>query len=107
MVASGLRAFDQLNKPARRSVLDRPVLLTCLLFSTFHVLLFMGLELIRRKRAQQAKSARVPDSPQPADETANTLPPGDPETNAPNDDEKQKETPTAENEDKTSGNGND
>ena len=60
-----------------------------------------------RKRAQQAKSASVPDPPQPADETANTLPPGDPETNAPNDDEKQKDTPTAENEDKTSGNDND
>lgn len=102
-VASGLRAFDQLNQPARRPLLDRPVLLS-FYSSMFSGLLIMQLDPCKGIRAEREGSASVPDPPQPADETANTLPPEDPETNAPNDKEGQKDTPTAEDKDRNSEN---
>lgn len=87
-LASGLRAFDQLNKPVRGSLLDRLIGSVCLPILTAHGLLVIGPQ----------------PAPQPANETANTLPPRDPETKTPNDNEKQKDTPTAENKDNSSGN---
>ena len=110
-LASGLRVFDQLNKPARKSLLDRPVLLALLLGLTNTGFSMISLDRrLEELKAKDAKATSVPDPPKPADETGDTLP-GDAEENATNSNQTQEETPanqpTPEEEDKNPGNGKD
>ena len=86
VLSQGLKAFDQLDKPARRLRLDRP-----LISAGFAVLTVSALVLAER-RAEAAKVARAPHPSQRADETGNTLS-GETKGNAASDKEKQEGSP--------------
>ena len=89
VLSQGFKAFDQLDKPARRSLLDRPLRSAGLAVMTVSALV------LAERQAEAAKAARTPHPSQRADETGNTLP-GETEGNAASDKEKQDGSPASQ-----------
>ena len=68
-LSSGLKAFDTLNKPVKTSSLLWPVFFTVFILD---VAATVQIYQATKKRAQDSKAARLPDSPQRADEAGTT-----------------------------------
>ena len=105
-LASGLRAFDQLPKPPKRSLLESPVFLICFVI-TLGILVSI-VEIIQK--ARDAKAARASDPQQQSDETGNN-PSGNPKEDEASNNDTQEDNPTnqpvAGNDDKSLGNDED
>ena len=103
-LASGLRAFDQLNKPARSSPQALLVTLVWVIISTN--LLALLIEKGKRQGAEDAKETKESNPQQHSDEAGNN-PAGEPEKDSASNDNTQEETPAsqpaAENNDKAPG----
>ena len=103
-LASGLRAFDQLNKPARSSPQALLGLLVWVIISTN--LFALLIEKRKKQKAEDAKETKESDPQQHSDEAGNN-PSGVPEKDAASGDKTQEDTPAsqpaAENNDQTPG----
>ena len=91
--ASGLRAFDQLNKPARSSPQALLVILVGFIISTN--LLGLLIEGPKKQKAEDAKETKESDPQQHSDEAGNN-PAGDPEKDSASNDKTQEETPASQ-----------